>query len=64
MTSEKDRNQAIVDRSAQSRIGRRLRAEYRGLTGSPLPDDQVHLLLALRHKERDRRRGREDAEGE
>jgi hypothetical protein len=42
-----------LDRVAQSRIGQRLRLVYRHLVGEPIPDDQIHLLLALRWKERE-----------
>jgi hypothetical protein len=40
----------------QNRIASRLRTLYASVPKEPLPGDHVDLLLALRHKERERRR--------
>jgi hypothetical protein len=47
---------AKLDSVARRRIGRRLRAQYRALTGAPIPNEHVDLLLTLRHVERERNR--------
>jgi hypothetical protein len=52
---------AQLDRSIQSRIGRRLQAVYRWVVADPIPDDQIDLILALRRKEREQRRSRSGA---
>lgn len=47
-----------LDGTARGRIGAQLRAAYEDLSREPLPDEHVHLLLALRRKERElKRRG-------
>jgi len=45
-----------LGKSAQIRIGRRLRQVYRPLVGEPIPDDCIDLILALRRKEREQGR--------
>ncbi|KAA2237574.1 hypothetical protein [Salinarimonas soli] len=47
---------ARIERRTQTRIGYLLRTLHMPPEGSPIPDDQVDLLLALRRKERERRR--------
>jgi hypothetical protein len=47
---------AKLDSVARHRIGRRLRAQYRSLTGAPIPNEHVDLLLTLRQVERERNR--------
>ena len=37
-------------------LGARLRAAYQNLDEQPVPAEQIDLLLALRHKERERKR--------
>jgi hypothetical protein len=49
-------NRARIERRTQARIGRLLRTLHMPPEGSPIPDDQVDLLMALRRKERERRR--------
>jgi hypothetical protein len=44
-----------IDATIQARLGRRLRAVYRGFTREPVPLEQIELLLALRRVERARR---------
>jgi Anti-sigma factor NepR len=45
-----------LGKSAQNRIGRRLRLVYRPLVGEPIPDECIDLILALRRKEREQGR--------
>jgi hypothetical protein len=45
-----------LDRPSKTRIGVMLRAVHLPPETGPLPDEQVDLLLALRRKERERRR--------
>jgi hypothetical protein len=40
----------------RGKIVPRLREAYDALDLSPVPNDQIELLLALRHKERERKR--------
>jgi hypothetical protein len=47
--------QGSVDAAIQSRLGRKLRAVYRSVTGEPVPLEQIELLLTLRRVERERR---------
>lgn len=49
---EPDHNAAM-----RRRIAARLRELYAPVAEEPLPNEHVELLLALRHKERDRQRG-------
>ncbi|WP_430910953.1 hypothetical protein [Methylobacterium sp. sgz302541] len=50
---------ALTAETRQS-LGLTLRSIYEGsIDRQPLPDEQVELLLRLRHKERDRRRSGE-----
>lgn len=49
---------ARLDRRTQVRLGLLLRAVHLPPDTSPIPDEQVDLLLALRRRERDRRRDR------
>jgi hypothetical protein len=44
-----------IDATIQARLGRRLRAVYRGFTREPVPLEQIELVLALRRVERARR---------
>jgi hypothetical protein len=44
-----------IDAAVQARLGRRLRAVYRGFTREPVPLEQIELVLALRRVERERR---------
>ena len=46
---------ARIDGTIQCKLGRRLRAVYRGFTREPVPVEQIELLLALRRAERERR---------
>lgn len=49
---------AGIDGVTRGRIGAQLRAAYEDLSGQPLPNEHVDLLLALRRKERElKRRG-------
>ncbi len=48
--------QPRLDRPSRARIGVLLRAVHLPPETSPLPDEQVDLVLALRRKERERRR--------
>jgi hypothetical protein len=43
-----------LNATIQGRLGRRLRAVYRGFTREPVPLEQIELLLALRRAERER----------
>ena len=52
---DNDRRDARIDSSIQCKLGRRLRAVYRGFTREPVPVEQIELLLALRRAERERR---------
>lgn len=52
---------AQLDRSIQSRIGRRLQAVYRWVVADPIPNEQIDLILALRRKEREQSRSRSEA---
>lgn len=46
-----------LDAETRQSLGLTLRSIYEGsIDGLPLPDEQVDLLLRLRHKERERRR--------
>ena len=44
-----------IEPDIQKKLGRRLRAAYRGFTREPVPMEQIELLLALRRAERERR---------
>jgi len=44
-----------LDRASLDRVGAILRATYEGVTKEPIPNEHIDLLLALRHKERERR---------
>ena len=46
---------AHIEPAIQAKLGRRLRAVYRGFTREPVPLDHIELLLALRRVERERR---------
>jgi hypothetical protein len=46
---------ARIELAIQKKLGRRLRAAYRGFTREPVPMEQIELLLALRRVERERR---------
>lgn len=51
-------DRAVLDRTVRDHLGQGLRLVYeRELTNQPIPNGHVDLLLSLRHKERDRRRG-------
>lgn len=50
-----------LNEAMRRRIGSRLRELYAPVTEEALPTEHVDLLLALRHKERDRRRATESA---
>jgi hypothetical protein len=52
---ENHSEQARIDTAIQAKLGRRLRAAYRGYTREPVPLEQIELLLALRRAERERR---------
>ncbi len=55
MSQPKNHNrQSCIDAAIQARLGRRLRAVYRGFTREPVPMEQIELLLALRRAERER----------
>ncbi len=54
--------QARIDTAIQVKLGRRLRAAYRGYTREPVPLEQIELLLALRRAEREHRRERGDTQ--
>jgi hypothetical protein len=45
-----------LDRASQDRIGALLRAAYAEVAEEGIPNQHIDLLLALRHKERERRR--------
>lgn len=45
-----------LNEAMRLRIGARLRDLYAPVTDAALPNNHVDLLLALRHKERERRR--------
>ena len=45
-----------IESAAPRSFVARLRAEYRALDDEPLPVEHIDLLLALRHKERERKR--------
>ena len=47
---------AVLEAQFRESLVERLRAEYQVLESEPIPPQQVDLLLALRHKERDRKR--------
>ena len=47
---------AYLDRASQDRIGIILRATYAEVAKEGIPNQHIDLLLALRHKERERRR--------
>ncbi|GJE08024.1 MULTISPECIES: hypothetical protein [Methylobacterium] len=50
--------ETAMNAEARRRIGTVLRSFYESrVEAQPLPDSQIDLLLRLRHKERDRRRG-------
>jgi hypothetical protein len=55
MRSAKGKN-LTLNRVARTNIGSGLRAEYKAVTGEPIPDEHVYLLLALRQKEREQNR--------
>jgi hypothetical protein len=59
-TSAKQQNHPVeavcLDRASQDRIGAILRATYERVTKEPIPNQHIDLILALRHKERERRR--------
>ncbi len=46
---------AHIEPAIQAKLGRRLRAVYRGFTCEPVPLGHIELLLALRRVERERR---------
>ena len=50
-----------LNEAMRERIGARLRELYAPVTDEPLPTSHVDLLLALRHKERDRLRALDKA---
>ncbi len=52
--SKNHSRQGCIDTAIQARLGRRLRAVYRGFTREPVPMEQIELLLALRRAERER----------
>ena len=43
-----------LDMNTRSHIGAHLRSSFEELGKEPIPDEHAHLLLTLRHKERDR----------
>jgi hypothetical protein len=45
-----------LTRESRAMIGRRLHAVYFPLDNTPIPTEQIELLLALRGKERESRR--------
>ena len=47
---------AVLEAQFRESLVERLRAEYEVLESEPIPAQQVDLLLALRHKERERKR--------
>ncbi len=47
---------ACLDRASQDRIGALLRATYEEVANEGIPNQHIDLLLALRHKERERSR--------
>ena len=47
---------AVLEAQFRQSVMERLRAEYEVLGSEPIPAQQVDLLLALRNKERDRKR--------
>jgi hypothetical protein len=49
-------NHARIERTTQTRTGPLLRTLHLPPEGSPIPDDQIDPLMALRRKERERRR--------
>jgi hypothetical protein len=49
---------ARLDRRTQARLGTLLRCVHLPPETGPIPDDQVDLLLALRRRDRERRRDR------
>ena len=53
---DKAARRACLDRASQDRIGALLRAAYAEVAKEGIPNQHIDLLLALRHKERERRR--------
>lgn len=53
-----DGQPARLDRAVQSHIGMQLRHVYEEVDKLPITNEHVDLILALRRKERDRKRPR------
>jgi hypothetical protein len=57
MASDRNKHETVkLVSDARGEIVARMRAAYQNLDEPPVPAQQIDLLLALRHKERDRRR--------
>ena len=54
-TSTKLTRTPRLDQEARKHIGAHLRVAFEEFRKEPIPDEQVHLLLALRQKDRERR---------
>jgi len=47
-----------VDQEARDHIGAQLRVAFEEFRKEPIPDEHVHLLLALRQKDRERQQAK------